>query len=497
MDDIFIKRRLVNGLLFLGVVALSFYAIKSGSPLFGGLMMASLVGVFFLTKPTLMVVLVPLAFYSKLIIPGMPGSLTMNYMFQGLLIVWWIGASALSRVPRSSFIVADRMVLGFALVMLATMAVRGFGIMTMGSMAYGGMGYIYMLLWVSFYLICRQVKINDQQINNLMIYLCAATLIPLILLVVVYVHPGLYRIVSSFTVISFTTIAEAVQTGEMGQSRWGPAAVLAQFVIYYALTAPFRKRSMHKRVILIVFAVFAVLISGFRSTLVSTFMTIVLWGIVRSKNKVLFITFIGVAILVFWGAAVLFVDYLPINMQRTVSFLPGVKIYGENAARAQGSIDWRVDVWKYAVTRIPEYLLIGRGFVADVTSAAWMQANYYTTVEFAWMVSNYHNGPLSILLTFGLPGAIAFYGFLFAGVGYGIQKIRQYQIHHDLYAYVLLQFFTMLLCQKVFLYTFGMGEVRSDFPQFVLWIVMIRWAVQSLERNICTASLLAQKTFCK
>jgi hypothetical protein len=55
----------------------------------------------------------------------------------------------------------------------------------------------------------------------------------------------------------------------------------------------------------------------------------------------------------------------------------------------------------------------------------------------------------------------------------------------------------MLLCQKVFLYTFGMGEVRSDFPQFVLWIVMIRWAVQSLERNICTASLLAQKTFCK
>lgn len=484
MNEIIIKRRLVNGLLLLGVVALSFYSIKSGSPLIGGLMMAFLIGVFFLTKPVFMALLVPLTYFSQLIIPGMPGSLTLNYMFQGVLVAWWIGATALRRVPHRPVIAADRMVLGFALVMLVTMAVRGFGIMAMGSLAYGGMGYIYMLLWIGFYLICRQISISDKLINNLMAYLCVASLIPLVFLIVVFVNPGLYRAVSAVCITSFTGIAAAVQTGEMGQSRWGPAANFAQFVIYYALTAPFRKRAMHKRLLLIVFAVFAVLISGFRSTLAGVFMIVFLWGIIKSKNKVLYLTCVGTAVLIFWGAAILFVDYLPANMQRTVSFLPGVKIYGENAARAQASVDWRVAVWKYAIPRIPEYLWIGRGFVADVSSAAWMQANYYTSVEFAWTVSNYHSGPLSILLTFGLPGTIAFFGFLFSGVGYGISKLRQCREYHDLYAYTLLQFLILLVCQKIFLYIFVMGEIRASLPEFVLWIVMLRWSVQLLERAV-------------
>ncbi len=187
----------------------------------------------------------------------------------------------------------------------------------------------------------------------------------------------------------------------------------------------------------------------------------------------------------------MFVGYLPENMQRTVSFLPGVEISGETAQNAQASINWRLGVWKYAAKRIPEYLLIGRGFVMDVSTAAWRQSSYYLSPEFAWMASNYHSGPLSVILTFGVPGVITFFGFFFSTVAYGgrqLKKYRQYQ-HQD--AYTLLLFLTLLLCQKLFLYIFVMGEVRASFFNFMLWVVMIRWSAQFLEKSANEENLIA------
>lgn len=481
MDETILRRKLTTAVLFIFVAAIAFYAVKSNNPLFAGLLLAVPMGIFFLSQPMLTALLVPIGFYSKTMLPGMPAELTLNYMFQGVLVAWWMGSAALHRTQRRSLNLADKMVVGFAMTMLATMAVRGFGIRMMGSMAYGGMGYLYMFLWIGFYFACKQIAIQEKYVNRLLLGLCFATAIPVGFMLIVFFKPSLYGTISSFTNTSFEYLGDSAGSGDMGKGRWGSAATLGQFIIYYALTSSFKQQALQKKMLLLAVAIFAVLISGFRSTLVASLITIVLWTVIKSKNKFTTVIGFGACLMLFWGLAFLLVDQLPENMQRTVSFLPGVKIHGAMAGDAQASVNWRLEVWSYAFTRIPEYLLVGRGFVQNVSAAAWMQASYYVTPEFAWMMSNYHNGPLSIILTFGLFGTITFFGFFLFSVRQGIVALRRYRRHQNLYAYTLVQFSTLYIGQKILQYIFIMGEVRSSFPDFVLWIVILGWSIRHLD----------------
>jgi len=311
--------------------------------------------------------------------------------------------------------------------------------------------------------------------------LCFSAGIPVLLMLLVFFNPGLYGAVSKFTTTAFSYLGDAVSTGEMGKARWGVAAVFAEFLTYYALSAPFKKKALQKRVLLLAVAIFAVLTSGFRSTLAGVLLVIIVWAVIKSKNKIATVAVLGSVMLFLWGLAFLSMDYLPENMQRTVSMLPGLKFYGDAAERAQDSIDWRLDVWALSTKHIPDYLLIGRGLVSDVSSAAWMQGSYYFSPEFAYMMGNYHSGPLSILLTFGLPGFITFLGLPVAGILRGIATLRRFRSHRDTYSYTLLQFSTMMVGILLFEYIVFNGNVTVSLPAFMVWSVVLVWAVRYLE----------------
>lgn len=481
MDEIRLKRKLTTVVLLILVSTIAFYTIKIGDPLFGGLLLAFPIGIFFLTRPVLTALMVPMAYFSKLMIPGMPGSFTLNYMFQAVLIAWWIFAASMHRIERRPLNMTDKMVLGYALTILATMAVRGFGIRLMGSMSYGGMAYFYIFLWIGFYFACRHISVLEKHVNRFLLGLCFASFIPVLLMVLVFYKPGLHSSISKFTTTAFDYLGTAIQTGEAGKARWGAATVFSSCVMYYALVTPFKTLVRTKRVLLLLIAGFATLVSGFRSSFIVFLMTVFLWTFLKSKNKIVTLSLLGATALIVWGLAFLFVDALPANIQRTVSLLPGVKTYGEDARLAQQSISWRMDVWAYAITRIPEYLMVGRGLVTDVSAAAWMQESYYVSPEFAWMVSNYHSGPLSIILTFGLSGAITWFGFLFTSVHRGITALRRYRKYQELYAYNLLKFSSMILAISILEYIFLNGNVVASFPLFMVWIVVLSWCIRYLK----------------
>lgn len=112
---------------------------------------------------------------------------------------------------------------------------------------------------------------------------------------------------------------------------------------------------------------------------------------------------------------------LPYTFQRTLTFLPEDVVHLSPVARgeAQDSIDWRVNMWQGLLPQIPKHLLLGKGYAISADDAQMMgQDAMFKTVDSGGQAlalsSDYHNGPLSVILPFGIWGVIAFAWFLIA-----------------------------------------------------------------------------------
>ena len=52
---------------------------------------------------------------------------------------------------------------------------------------------------------------------------------------------------------------------------------------------------------------------------------------------------------------------LPDVAQRAISFVPNIQVSERVAADAEGSVEWRIEIWEYCLSQVKDYLLIGRG----------------------------------------------------------------------------------------------------------------------------------------
>src|SRR5205085_2863821 len=121
------------------------------------------------------------------------------------------------------------------------------------------------------------------------------------------------------------------------------------------------------------------------------------------------------------GAAIFPVaNRLPLNVQRTLSVLPGVKIDPIARLDAEASSEWRLNIWRHLVPQIPHYLLVGKGLGfsgSDLQSLVTVSPNTGlgdADVEGIELVADYHNGPLSVIIPFGIFGSLGFLWFLVA-----------------------------------------------------------------------------------
>jgi hypothetical protein len=99
-------------------------------------------------------------------------------------------------------------------------------------------------------------------------------------------------------------------------------------------------------------------------------------------------------------------------------------------ADAQASMDWRIEMWKGLLPQVPSHLLLGKGYAISQADYQMMgrSASLHSidVGEQALALSgDYHNGPLSVILPFGIWGVIAFLWFLIAGV-WALHHNRRY-----------------------------------------------------------------------
>jgi O-antigen ligase len=80
---------------------------------------------------------------------------------------------------------------------------------------------------------------------------------------------------------------------------------------------------------------------------------------------------------------------------------------------AQGSTQWRLDMWQALLPEIPKHLLLGKGYAITTEDLAAMgNDSAIRSVDPAQqglaISGDYHSGPLSVIIPFGIWGTIAF-----------------------------------------------------------------------------------------
>jgi len=173
------------------------------------------------------------------------------------------------------------------------------------------------------------------------------------------------------------------------------------------------------RPVLFFLALVSTLFGGYRSIIILTGLTIVMVFCFEGVWRTRLMPIIALGVILAGGLVVSFSNQLPLSCQRCLAFLP-LKIDPVARLSAEGSSDWRLEMWRSLYPQIPQYLFLGKGLTFDANDMA-MNMTLGNQVEGdvggqAALAGDYHNGPLSLIIPFGIWGAIGFLWFLAASL---------------------------------------------------------------------------------
>ncbi len=156
---------------------------------------------------------------------------------------------------------------------------------------------------------------------------------------------------------------------------------------------------------------------------------------------------------------------LPLVAQRALSFLPG-KFDVVAVESAKISTNWRLEMWKQVLPDVPRYLIRGKGYALDANDLYMaMETSTRLSIDpLAGTIAagDYHSGPLSVIIPFGIFGTAAFLWFLGAGFTLLNRTFkRSTPALRNVNALLLAAF-----AAHVFFFFFGFGSLHSDLPMF-------------------------------
>lgn len=235
-------------------------------------------------------------------------------------------------------------------------------------------------------------------------------------------------------------------------------------------------------------ALVAVLLSGFRSTLLYLFAIYVVSALVRRK----YLDIVIVIVVGFFTLGGLMVSgqiqSLPFGAQRALSFLP-VEVSAAAKADAETSSEWRFEMWRLALSsdRYIQNKLLGDGFAL---SAREMQAqidaaqgfatgSYIDNMEGFLLRGSYHGFHVETIRFTGLVGLIAAIFAMIVFFWKSLKLIDHYR-NRPLFPYVA------FLCIPFLIYPFWallvFGAYRNEFPQFLAMAGLLKM-LDSLRRR--------------
>ena len=143
--------------------------------------------------------------------------------------------------------------------------------------------------------------------------------------------------------------------------------------------------------------------SGHRTLLIMAVLTLFFlsffqrfWNPLRVVVGLLGIT---VAVVTLYATA----DQLPMPVQRSISFLPGIRVQDLAERNAVDTLNDRIGILKLAINDVPRYLVLGRGFGMERFDQL-PGDSVYDNVWMGYINGYFYNGTLGLLLKTGFPG---------------------------------------------------------------------------------------------
>jgi len=337
---------------------------------------------------------------------------------------------ALDRKMRPQYVssIARPLILLAAVVIITAVLRGGIGFRVFGSEIGGARRYVFLLAAIMGYFALSARRIPPEKAYLYVGLFFLGGLTQAIGSTSAFAPSYLYFVYMVFPV-EFLPGTVELKAGEVGLRMYGMSMAGMIGVFYLLARYPIRDLLNLNRPLRIFFLfgfLTVCLFGGYRSYLLLILavagILFYLEGLLRGKNLPLVV--VGVAL----AGALIFplADRLPYQIQRALSVLP-VKVDPKVAHDAQASTDWRVQMWKRVLPDVPRYLILGKGCALDLREFDFLRQFRFrqdSTGLSAEMVGDYHNGPLSVIIPFGLPGVIALIWFWVAGWRWLVQQYR-------------------------------------------------------------------------
>lgn len=412
IDDTRLKQHIflvLGAVLMIGAV---FATIKMQNPF----LMSLVIGIPFivplLSRIDLLYIATGIAGIAGIAVPGF-SELQVALVLQAALVGVCVLQTAINtsvKIDTPVPVAIKRLLIAFVIVIFTLMAVRGSGVRVLGSRTWGGTQYIYMLLSITFMLVVvPRLRLTSRQIR--------------IIIWGGFIASIFASIMQRFGFVEM--VAESTEDS-VGASRitWLAPLAYACMPIVCAL-----KPKKFIRWGLMFLILVLLMLTGFRSRMVGAIVIFWLFELSIAKNKRGFMGFSFIAGIFGWLLAIITSPYLPRGMQRAISFIPGTTIDAQVMANAEHSVEWRVEVWKVAMDHFDQYWLIGRGITFDVFGFIdQMGASLsmgFNDPMFVYLSHSYHSGPITMLIDFGVAGAVIFLLFTIAGINFALKVIKK------------------------------------------------------------------------
>jgi hypothetical protein len=352
------------------------------------------------------------------------------------------------------------------LVVVVTAKLTGMGLRVFGSELFGGRRYIYLIGAILGYFALTAQRIPPHRAG---------------LFVAIFFLSGLtYLIGDFFSLVStpFKFIFLFFPPTDLREVEWGvsrvagltgaSAAVYTFMMVKYGIRGIFAVGKPWRALILVVASAMG-LLGGFRSLVLHFILTFFFQFFLEGLHRTKLLLVFALTSVLLVSATLPFVRHLPITVQRALAVLP-VSVDYEAEESARGSTEWRLNMWKSLLPQIPQYFWIGKGYGMSAQDFDYARdPNLYRISEEQWgatLAGDYHNGPLSVIITFGIWGALAFVWFL---VGASRVFYRNYRYGDPAFQVINTALFALFL-GKIVMFFFVVGGLMTDMQYFCGWL---------------------------
>jgi hypothetical protein len=195
-------------------------------------------------------------------------------------------------------------------------------------------------------------------------------------------------------------------------------AIFTFMLARYGINGIFREGKPWRATVFILFVILS-FFGGFRSVLLNYALLFTILFFLEGLHRTKMLPILAFAGLLAGVICVPMANRLPNSFQRVLSFLP-VNVDPAVRGEAQGSLDWRIEMWMALLPQVPQHLLLGKGYAISREDYQMMGTDtafhtYDPAEQGLALAGDYHSGPLSVILPFGLWGVIVFVWFLIAG----------------------------------------------------------------------------------